>query len=257
MRTVNKYTKNISYTLALLVTATALLLTSAPRLQGSEFACEVIGIDRSAWIVRGDSAVKITPVEIGDVLHYGDTLTVVRGNSVDLAFDAQKGNVLHIAGQAEIRITKGLARQLEMKQGQMVAFLDNPEEDRNFKVVTPTAVAAVRGTRFMVETLADSLTRVATYQGAVQVSGKDADGKEKKEHVLLKADNKTLVDPANHQPLVTLPLSADDRLVYDTAKTSIELSVSRSKGSAANSAAANAQKERDRTEETPDKLKYL
>lgn len=254
MRVVSRYKKLVSN--ALLLTGAALLFTSTPRLQGSEFACQIIGIDKNAWIVRGDSGVKITPVKVGDVLYFGDTLTVVHGNSVDLAFDAQKGNVFHVKGQSDVRITKGLARQLEMKQGQVVAFLDNPTADRNFKVVTPTAVAAVRGTRFSVEALNNGATHVATYQGSVQVRAKDIDGKEKKEYVLLRADNKTLVDPAENKPLETLPLSPSDTRLYQTAKTSIERAVSQSGGSGSDSA-TDGRVERVIVEEDPANLKYL
>lgn len=253
MRIVRSYKKLASS--ALLLTGAALLFTSTPRLQGSEFACEIIGINKSAWIVRGDSGVKITPVKVGDVLYFGDTLTVVHGNSVDLAFDAQKGNVFHVKGQTDVRITKGLARQLEMKQGQVVAFLDNPTADRNFKVVTPTAVAAVRGTRFSVQALPGGATQVATYQGSVQVRAKDGDGKEKKDYVLLRADNKTLVDPSEDKPLETLPLAPGDSRLYQNAKTSIEQAVAAVGGSSAFDAATDGRVERVTVEEDPAKLK--
>ncbi|MCG3176186.1 MAG: hypothetical protein MOGMAGMI_01127 [Candidatus Omnitrophica bacterium] len=252
---VNRYRKIVAKTLAL--AGFALIVSSPSNLQGGEFACQIIGVDKNAWILRGDTGVKITPVKPGDVLYYGDTLTVVRGNSVDVSFDAQKGNVFHIEGQTDIKITKGLAKQLEMKEGRIFAFLDNPTADRNFKVVTPTAVAAVRGTRFSVQSSSAGPTHIATYEGSVQVRARDAEGKERKDYIVLRADNKTVIEATESPvPLETLPLSTNDTRQYRSAISTIEKTVAQS-GVTKPDTATDGLVERVIVEEDPARTKYL
>lgn len=200
----------------------SILLSFMPTLvrdcYSAEFCCEVIAVKDNAWLVRRDASVK-SSLRPGDVLYKGDRIDVMRGNSVDLAFDKARLNVIHVEGDAVMEISRLYPTYLDLSKGKLFALLDNLSSDRRFKILTPTATAAVRGTQFKVQFI-DQISKVFTYQGSVQVAGRDiTTGLESKDTVILGPNEKTSVTAAGRAPEKPAPFSEQDASEIEGIRT--------------------------------------
>ena len=157
---------------ALVVVPAALVLTQ----QRAAGAATILSIlDGSASVARGTSA--FAPASDGDLVNIGDRVqTDISSHAMVTFFD---GSTLEIepatmvqiedaasaaSGAISIRISQTIGRT-----GASVQKLTRA--DSKFEIRTPTAVAAVRGTGFITEVLADGTTTVETTDGNVQVTG--------------------------------------------------------------------------------------
>ena len=192
-------------------------IPSADSSSGAQL-CQVISVDSSAWLMKRDSTVKST-LTPGDILSEGDRVEVMRGNSAEIAFDKDRLNVVHVDGGTAFQITRLYPTSIELTKGNLFALLDNKISDRRFKLMTPTAVASVRGTQFQVN-FADATgsSQISTYEGLVQVSGRDPKtGYEAKEYILVGAHQKAMVDaqgktPAKSEPMQDSEMSEISRI---------------------------------------------
>ncbi|MEI8344539.1 MAG: FecR family protein [Candidatus Omnitrophota bacterium] len=159
--------------------------------------CVFVSQKGSAWVIRKDSSVKAS-LKIGDVLFPGDEVLVLRGNSIQLAFDKDVQNVVQVDGESLVRLIGGKPFNIELFKGKVFAVINKKDVNTQFSITTPTAVAAVRGTQYQV-TYQDEKTNVYTYQGSVRVSGRK-DGKELPDYVVVAAGQKTTVTEAGKKP---------------------------------------------------------
>lgn len=198
---------------------TFLILSALPS-QGADVLCEVISVQSNAWRTQPGSSVR-SSLRVGDTLRKGDYIEVMRGNTLDLAFDKERLNVLRIDGGTSIEISDLFPTSLEMTKGKVYAQLDNKGSDRRFKVLTPTAIAAVRGTRFQVA-ISDLGSQITTFQGLVQVSGRNPSTHyETKDFILLKANQKTSVK-ASGQIAEPLPIADNELREISSVQGQIE-----------------------------------
>lgn len=119
----------------------------------------------------------------GDELFEGDTLLTGAGGKIKVLF--RDDSLVTLSGNARIEVTgyrvdagtKLRKSVLTLVRGKVMSLVSrmyaNPES--GFEVKTKTAVAGVRGTRFVVET-GDGPDRVATFEGTVAVSRTDGKG---------------------------------------------------------------------------------
>jgi hypothetical protein len=136
---------------------------------------KVIAVKNSGYTTRLQQSVKQT-IKVGDILYAGDQIDVKNGNFVQIAFDKDKNNIVHIPGDSLVQITKDRAINVELTHGQVFALLDRLESGTQFRIVTPTAVSTVRGTYFGVKQIGTA-TQTSVYRGEVAVNGRQADGK--------------------------------------------------------------------------------
>jgi len=162
----------IAAIIAALVVVPAALVLSQQRAAGAATILSIL--DGSASVARGTAA--FAPASDGDVVNIGDRVqTAASSHALVTFFD---GSTLEIdpattvqiedaasaaSGAISIRISQTIGRTWASVQKLTRA-------DSKFEIRTPTAVAAVRGTGFVTEVLADGTTTVQTTDGNVQVT---------------------------------------------------------------------------------------
>ena len=151
----------------------ALLLTVAllsSLLCASAFAqqaCEVVALSGEAQRVDGK------PLAVGDKLDVGTTLRTGAAGRVRLKFG--DGSVLVLADRSQLRIEAYSASATKPREAEFMLELGLIGQKVStipggaWKVRTPTAVTAVRGTEFIVEVGDDQATAVHVKTGEVDV----------------------------------------------------------------------------------------
>lgn len=170
--------------------------------------CVFVSQEGNAWVVRKDSSVK-SSLNIGDPIYKGDEIQVTQGNTVQLAFDKEAQNVIQMDGNTKVQFASSNPPRLDLKSGKLYALLDKKGIESQFKIYTPTAVAAVRGTHYSVS-FASQRTDVATFSGSVKVAGLDASGAETSKYVILDAGKKTSVADLGQIPAEPTAMSVDE-----------------------------------------------
>jgi hypothetical protein len=138
-------------------------------------------VDGGVWIERGGNR---NAAKIGDRLVESDFLVTDSGALVDVAV---KGlGVMKVGSEARVQIahlaTKGTSTLAEMKleKGDLVSIIRKESQESDYNVVTPTAVAGVRGTIFLTSVQADEKgsgdVRFAVMEGSILV--RSANGEE-------------------------------------------------------------------------------
>lgn len=141
------------------------LLSSAALAQQ---ACEVVALSGDAQRADGK------PLAVGDKLDVGTQLRTGATGRVRLRFT--DGSVLVLADRSQLRIEafrappgQPRAAELLLEMG-LVGQRVAPSGGGSWKVRTPTAVTAVRGTEFSVEVGSDRATAVHVKAGEVDVA---------------------------------------------------------------------------------------
>lgn len=88
------------------------------------------------------------PASAGTSCQKGDVLKTSGGCHVDMVFNENAGARLLASTEAMLVSTSPSDSYMEIKEGNALFNLKKLPEGSTFKVETPTAVAAVRGTRF-------------------------------------------------------------------------------------------------------------
>ncbi|MDQ6998507.1 MAG: FecR family protein [Mariprofundus sp.] len=141
---------------------------------------------------------KATPVAVGGVVNVGDIIRTARRSRAQLKF--ADGSVLNLGSltkikigeftfSAEKKVRKSNIRNLRGKVRAAVSKVEN--KDSYFRIQTPGAVAAVRGTNFGVNVISPEVTEVLTFEGAVAVSS--LTGSQRHNTVLVLANHVTRV----------------------------------------------------------------
>lgn len=182
--------KNIFYT-SLMFVLMGGLLAITPAVQAEEEAFEVIAVKHSGWASRLNQDVKQT-VKEGSLLYAGDILEVKHGNYVQLALDKEYKNIVHIAGNSVVKLERKDGVNIELNNGKVFAMLDNWDVRESFAISTPTAVSAVRGTYYMVNTNG-LVTETTLYKGSVQMISRFANGSNSQNSVFLEPGQKSQI----------------------------------------------------------------
>ena len=130
-------------------------------------ACEVLAVSGEAQRVDGKA------LAVGDKLDVGTTLRTGAAGRVRLKFT--DGSVLVLADKSQLRIdvfsaSAGQPRTAEfLLETGLIGQRVTPSAGGNWRVRTPTAVTAVRGTEFSVEVGDDRATAVHVKTGEVDV----------------------------------------------------------------------------------------
>jgi hypothetical protein len=110
--------------------------------------CEVAQVAGSAKVVRlGKDAAAITQ---GMMLLKGDRIVVEKGGSVVVAFDPEWKNTTRLSENTHAIIRYINPVRIEIGSGDVYSKLDALPKGSTFEVVTPTAIAAARGTKYRV-----------------------------------------------------------------------------------------------------------
>jgi hypothetical protein len=155
---------------ALVVVPVALVITQ----QRAAAAATILSIlDGTASVARGTAA--FTAAADGDIVNTGDRVqTAERSHAMVTFFD---GSTLEIEPATTVQIEEAtsadgaIAIRISQTIGRTWASVQKlTRADSKFEIRTPTLVAAVRGTAFITEVLADGTSTVRTTDGIVQVT---------------------------------------------------------------------------------------
>lgn len=135
--------------------------------------------------------------EIYVPLYQGDVVKTAKKAKAEVVFDDE--TIVQMDPESRLEI-KTLARTGEKKtllsliKGRVFVIVKKLMNKEEFAVKTKMAMAAVKGTEFVVESEAesDANDKVGVYEGAVQVSTYDMDGKER-EKIILDKDKETTI----------------------------------------------------------------
>ncbi|MBR32554.1 MAG: hypothetical protein CMN77_14720 [Spirochaetaceae bacterium] len=129
--------------------------------------------------MSGDVQVKVgdamSAAEKGQILKSGSEITTGPGSSAELFFKDM--GIVRVGADSRVSVDSVASNEvnLGLKSGNAGMFLKKIRSDDEFSVHTPTSVAAVRGTAFLVTVDSEEQSRVALFDGAIEVS--DRDGK--------------------------------------------------------------------------------
>jgi len=142
-------------------------------------------------------------------LYEGDALMTGKDGRIEIVFD--DSTIIKMDPRSKL-LVKNLKRGkknstlLELVKGTVMAVVKKLTTDEEFAVKTKMAMAAVKGTEFIVETEGEDNDKVAVYEGAVAVSSYDMSGKELHKLVLDK-DKETLITKKLRQPERPRPIN--------------------------------------------------
>lgn len=116
------------------------------------------------------------PLHPGDILEGKQKLVTSRGAWLDLSLSS--GITIHLEGGSTLGVERAIQGDqdsryvlLNLEKGALLASIEKSSSRSEFDVVTPTAVAGVRGTVFRVQ-LDEAKTQVSVLEGAVEVKGR-------------------------------------------------------------------------------------
>ncbi|HRK61625.1 MAG TPA: FecR domain-containing protein [Candidatus Omnitrophota bacterium] len=105
-------------------------------------------------------AAEGNPVEkklkVGDVVKAGDQIYTEKKSSVSIVFDFLKQNAVHIPELSRAVFTSIEPNDIKLETGSIFSAVDGLPKGSTWKVTTPVAVAAVRGTLYLVRFQAES-----------------------------------------------------------------------------------------------------
>ena len=163
----------IAAVIAAVVVVPAALVLSQQRASGAATILSIL--DGSASVARGTAG--FAQASDGDLVDIGDRVqTAVSSHAMVTFFD---GSTLEIEPATMVQIedaagaaSSAISIRISQTIGRTWASVQKlTRADSKFEIRTPTAVAAVRGTGFITDVLADGTTTVQTTDGNVQVTG--------------------------------------------------------------------------------------
>lgn len=89
-------------------------------------------------------------VKVGKEIKPGDILLTAKGSSATISFDKNYRNVIHLPENSRIVFKSIEPNDIALEDGTLYNLFDGLPKDSRWKVSTPTAVASVRGTHFLV-----------------------------------------------------------------------------------------------------------
>lgn len=107
---------------------------------------------------------------LGDIINHGDQLTTSNNTRAAIRF-TDDGSVLRMNPSTEMSIKaegdrNALQKTLQIEFGELWARI-NKRDNAEYRIQTPTAVAAVKGTEFYVRVAADGATTIITVDGVL------------------------------------------------------------------------------------------
>lgn len=112
---------------------------------------------------------KEKPLRVSQKIDAGDLIRTGEESIVEVTYD--RGTVVRIGEKSKVSL-KGDEAGVEVKEGKVWANVQKLANGQ-FRVTTPVATAAVRGTVFRVDAEADSSSTIALYEGIVDVGPAD------------------------------------------------------------------------------------
>ncbi len=165
----------------------AALLVFALSASGPAFAettdAAVTRVEGGVTIVRGT---QTFPAEAGTRLSEGDVVKTAPGATADFTMNAVAGCRVMPETECAIADPKKGSMRVRLAGGKILFNLEKLPAESSFRVETPTAIAAVRGTQFSAESGGNG-SSFAVRDDAIEVSGLSPDGTPTGETIVVEA----------------------------------------------------------------------
>lgn len=115
----------------------------------SDGLARVYQVKGKAFLIKQDSPQEM-PVKVGDEIKMGDVVYTLKGASVSIAFDYLKKNAVQIPQESKAFFQSIEPTDIKLESGSVFSAVDGLPQGSTWKVTTPSAVAAVRGTVYLV-----------------------------------------------------------------------------------------------------------
>ncbi|MFA5100250.1 MAG: FecR family protein, partial [Candidatus Omnitrophota bacterium] len=166
-------------------------------------------------------------VEKGMQLNIGDTVRTARHSKVDIALDQNKKNTIQLAERTLAVLNSATADtidRLDLSRGRVYSNMEGIKAGFDFEVTTPSAVAGVRGSSYMVYAERDQ-DEIAAYKDTVFIKAFDVDKNQLLE-MMLPEGFKTFIERFA-EPSALLQVSLREFSRFDNIRNDL---VSRSEG---------------------------
>jgi hypothetical protein len=151
------------------------------------FLCVSGAVARAAEIVYLEGSVQIQSAadkswknaEKGMAVNIGDSVRTARHSRVDIALDPEKKNTIRLEEKTLGVLNSATADtidRLDLAKGRVYSNMEGIKSGLSFEVNTPSAVAGVRGSSYMVYAERDS-DEVSAYKDTVYLKSYDVDNK--------------------------------------------------------------------------------
>lgn len=124
--------------------------------------------------LTGEVTVNDSPAKNGDTVAQNDRISTQDGAKIDIQLS--NGTAIRLKDKAELVIANlDQTVKFNLKSGKLFSHIEPGKAD-GFEIETPTAVASVRGTKFLIEQTAENKAYVCVCEGTVEVKkpGEDA-----------------------------------------------------------------------------------
>jgi hypothetical protein len=168
-------------------TLVALILSAAPLRadEGADDAAHAVVAEVEGTVeARFSAGEDWGPLTPDTVLEPGDSVRTGDGSSARLVNG--DGDVVEVQENSEVEVGDQLPKQSAFRLflGGLLAKV-SPDPGKKFRISTPIAVAAVRGTEFVVDVSDDGGTEVGVSEGKISLQGTSADGTAEGEEVVV------------------------------------------------------------------------
>lgn len=109
----------------------------------------VYEIKGKAMIIRSGNPAQ-SKLKVGDLIRQGDEIFTQKKSAVSIAFDYLKKNAVHIPESSRAIFKSIEPTDIQLEDGAVFNAVDGLPQGSTWKISTPVAVAAVRGTVYLV-----------------------------------------------------------------------------------------------------------
>lgn len=133
------------------LTLSLLLVAVGPAVRAeSGFSMEAMTIVIEGDVSYGPSFEKLKKMKEGDLIPPGYMIVVKDGAYIDIALDPDWENVVRLSGPAAAKIRSIFPTDIHLEYGSIYSRLPNLPAHSTHEIQTPLAVAAVRGSEYLV-----------------------------------------------------------------------------------------------------------
>ena len=183
-------------------------------------------ISRAAQLINVEGNVQVQSpgdnewkkAENGMQVNIGDSIRTARRSKADIALDAEKKNTIALGEKTLVVLNSASADtidRLDLSRGRVYSNMEGIKSGLSFEVNTPSAVAGVRGSSYMVYAERDE-DEVSAYKDTVFIKTFDAD-KNQISEIMLPEGFKTFIGRFE-APSAFLQISNREFIRFDTIR---------------------------------------
>ena len=185
-----------------------------------------VTVSRAAQLINVEGSVQVQSpgdnewkkAENGMQVNIGDSIRTARRSKADIALDAEKKNTIALGEKTLVVLNSASADtidRLDLSRGRVYSNMEGIKSGLSFEVNTPSAVAGVRGSSYMVYAERDE-DEVSAYKDTVFIKAFDAD-KNQISEIMLPEGFKTFIGRFEG-PSALLQISNREFIRFDTIR---------------------------------------